>query len=92
MRVERRRFDEGSGLREEPHSVAAQRQPEESNIAGIRSDEVQKEPNRRRLAGPVWTEKAVDATPRHLKAQIIPGDESANALGETVRLNGKRLQ
>src|SRR5687767_11312878 len=55
--------------------------------AARRTQQIEQQPDRRRLAGAVGAEEAVDFPRRHLERQILDADDGAVVLGEAVGAN-----
>ena len=82
VRVEARRLDEAGDAVERARALGLRVAPEQPHAAGVGADEPEQHPQRRRLAGAVGAEVAVDVAGPDRQVDAVDRDDVAVALDE----------
>ncbi len=86
--VERRALDERADAAERTAVARGERLAEDLHRAAARPQQAQQQADRRRLAGAVGTEEAVDGAGRHREVQLVDAVAAREALAQSVGLDG----
>ena len=92
VRIEARRLDEPGDAVERAHAVDQRVAPEELDCALVGADEPEQHPHRRRLAGAVGPEIAIDVTAADRQVDVVDRGDPAVALDEPARLDRWRAR
>src|SRR6185437_9660837 len=89
VRVERGRFHERADLEQPPPVVAREWPAEQLDRARVRMEQAGEQAHRRRLAGAVGAEEAVDNPARDGQVEAVEGEPRAVALAQAARRQGE---